>query len=65
MVEEFWMERVCRKCGKEISLRYSDVRDNCDLEGNLKIRCPSCNEGEITYHIDLTKAEVTMKALKS
>lgn len=66
VVLDNWMERICPECGQEISLHWNDVRQNCDLEGKLVIRCPVCNKGKITYQAEppLTKEEVTKRALE-
>jgi len=66
VVLDNWMERICPECGQEISLHRNDVRQHCDLDGKLIIRCPACNKGKITYQVEppLTKEEIIKKALE-
>lgn len=61
----FWQSRICPKCGEEISLDSEQLRGNCDLEGQLMIRCPVCHEGKLLFRVQppLTEAEITRKAL--
>jgi len=65
MTNKFWVSRVCPECGEEISLDFVDLRKNCDLEGNLTIRCPICKMGKIKYSVSppLTQREIMAKAI--
>lgn len=51
MASTEWFSRVCQKCGEEISLLGSDLRKNCDDEGNLTIRCPICKQGLVKFTV--------------
>lgn len=66
MGKGYWVSRICPECGEEISLWSSNIREACNLDGELTIKCPKCGKGKIKYSVTppLTKGEITAKALK-
>lgn len=60
-----WINRICPNCGEKIELLERDLRKNCDLDGNIKIRCPLCFDGIISFSLvtPLTQAEITAKVI--
>ena len=64
-MSEVWIKRVCPNCGKEVSFLEKDVRLQCDTDGFMTIRCPSCIDGKILLSLPtpLTEAEVLDKLI--
>ncbi len=59
-----WVESHCDNCGEKVEFEPTDLRQNCDINGDLVVRCPSCKIGKVKVHVDLDGAEFIDKMLE-